>query len=329
MTDLKRLFLTYILVLTAMLSQAQFFNRVDWRLNRHQLELGLGASNFLGDLGGKDAIGTNDFQDLELPLTNFGIMIGYKYALYRKLHLRTNITYGTLKGDDKLTKEPFRENRNLNFRSRLWEFSALLEYEIPLNLRKGHIYDIKGVKGWKNGGSSLYVFVGLAAFHYNPKAYLDGEWIALRPLRTEGQGLPGGPKEYKKWALGIPVGLALSKRVGRRISLSLEANYRFTNTDYIDDVSTKYYNPYELSLYVEDGYEQIAAYLSNPALGPAQGGLYNRVTATGQQRGDVKDDDGYMFLLLKMQYLLERNQEASKIRKTTNKRGKPGRRIVF
>jgi hypothetical protein len=326
---MKAFLATYTLLIISNLCFGQFFNRIDWKLNRHQLELGLGAANFLGDLGGKDGIGTNDFQDLELPMTRFGFTAGYKYTLYKKLYLRTDFSYGTLAGDDKLTKEPFRANRNLHFRSRIYELAAMLEFEIPINLKRGHIYDIKGVKGWKNRASSFYIFAGIGGFHYNPKAQADSNWVALRPLRTEGQGLNGGPERYRKIGLCIPVGLAISKRITHQMSIGLEANFRFTNSDYIDDVSTEYFNPYEIAIYAPDGYEDVAAYLSNPALGLPQGGLPNKVTAAGQQRGDVNDDDAYMFVLFKMQYLIERNQQVAKKRKSVVSRRGRGKRIVF
>ena len=43
-------------------ANAQFFNKNKWEDHRHQIRFGIGASNFLGDLGGKDGIGTNDFR---------------------------------------------------------------------------------------------------------------------------------------------------------------------------------------------------------------------------------------------------------------------------
>lgn len=326
---MRGIILSIVIVFASIASQAQFFNKLDWKRNRHSLELGAGMSNFLGELGGKDAIGTNDFQDLELSQSRFSFTFGYKYSLYRRLHLRTDFTYGTLAGNDNLTDEPFRHNRNLHFRSRIFEVAALLEFEIPINLRKGHIYDIKGVQGWTNGGSSFYVFAGIGGFHYNPQAEFDGQWIDLRPLRTEGQGLPGGADEYKKIGLCIPVGVSLSKRVTKRMALALELTYRYTFTDYIDDVSTNYYNPYELQLYVDQGYENVASYLSNPALGVSQGGLYPRVTSPGQQRGDETDDDGYMFVFLKAQYLLERNNSSSRKVAKIKPRGSRGKRVIF
>ena len=63
-------------------------------------------------------------------------------------------------------------------------------------------------------------------------------------------------------------------------------------------MSTSYYNPYDIQLYVGGDQGELAAYLSNPSLGVAQEGLSARVTAPGQQRGDATDNDGYMFAWL-------------------------------
>ncbi len=313
-------------------SSAQFFNRDKWEDNRHQLTLGFGACNFLGDLGGKDGIGTDDFQDLELSETRFGAFIGYKYTVYKKIHLRGEFTYGQVQGNDNLTQEQFRNNRNLNFRSNLFELSLMAELELPISKRKGHIYDIKGAKGWKYKGSSFYLFGGIGGVYYNPKAMLDGQWIELHPLRTEGQGLPGGPDEYRRVSLVIPMGLAISRRISHQMSIGIEASYRFTFTDYIDDVSTEYYNPSDISLYVGGPQGDVASYLSNPALGPAQGGLPSRVTAPGMQRGDPTDDDGYMFVWIKTHILLQdqyNRKFSPKKRRYHKPRRRRSKKIIF
>ena len=100
---MKASFTLLLLLATAGL-QAQFFNKVNWEDNRHQLEVGTGASNFLGDLGGKDATGTNDLQDLEPTEYNFGAFIGYKYTILPKFYGRANLTYARVSGSDALTQ---------------------------------------------------------------------------------------------------------------------------------------------------------------------------------------------------------------------------------
>jgi len=308
-----------------MTASGQFFDKNDWKKNRHQITVGVGASNFLGDLGGKDGIGTNDFQDLEISLTKLAASVGYKYTLYKKFYLRLGFTYGQVSGNDNLTEEVFRNNRNLNFRSKIYELDAMVEWEIPINFKKGHVYTIRGAKPWKFKASSFYLFGGIGAFNYNPQSIVDGQWIDLRPLRTEGQGLPEGAEEYGRWGICIPVGIAYSKRVGHQLSVGLELSYRYTFTDYIDDVSTEYYNPSDISLYVGGEEGDIAAYLSNPSLGLAQDGLSSRVTATGQQRGDATDNDGFMFGMFKVNYLLQ-DQHKNKFNPTRKRMRKVKRR---
>ena len=333
---MKNLVLTYLFI-TALVgvASAQFFDKNKWEDNRHQLRFGVGACNFLGELGGKDAIGTNDFQDLELIHTRIGAFIGYKYTVYKRLHVRGDFHWGQLSGSDDTTEEAFRRNRNLHFKTHIFELSAQLEFEIPINFRRGHIYDIKGAKGWKNGGSSLYISAGIAAFRFNPQAKIDGQWVDLRPLRTEGQGLPGGADEYGYYSWGIPLGISLTKRLSHQVSLGIEAAYRYTFTDYIDDVSTVYYNPDDISLYLGGQEGDIASYLSNPSLGLAQDGLKPIVTSPGQQRGDAEDDDGYMFLMATCHVLISDNSNSSKKFTKRNRRykrirrGGKRKRIIF
>ena len=142
--------------------------------------------------------------------------------------------------------------------------------------------------------------------------------------------MPDGPDMYKRVSLCIPVGLGLSTRISKQWSLALEATYRFTFTDYIDDVSTVYYNPQELALYVGGPQGDVASYLSNPALGYANGGLSNRVTSPGMQRGDPSDNDGYMFVMLKANRLIKKQPKRTmfKTNKPSYKRGK-SKRIIF
>ena len=139
--------------------------------------------------------------------------------------------------------------------------------------------------------------------------------VNLAPLATEGQGLPDGPNPYNLWQLNVPIGFSYMVRLHRQWSFGFEATYRYTFTDYIDDVSTEYYDPSDIQLYQGDKNGEIAAYLSNPSLGPANGGLPSYVTAPGQQRGDKEDNDGYFFAMIKVDYLII-NEASFKKKKT-------------
>jgi len=280
----------------------------DWKYHKHHLEFGVGTANFLGDLGGKDAIGTNDLKDLEWTEFHLAGMVGYRYALRKHLYGRIDFSYSRVAGDDKLTLETFRHNRNLHFRSNIFEVNLMPEFHIKLGNKKGRQYKLdrenSNSSPWRIRGTYFSIFGGIGVMHHNPKAFIGEQWIELRPLHTEGQGLPGGPKEYKLWRLNVPVGANFLVKMHRQWKFGFEITYRFTFTDYLDDVSTVYYNPYDISLYQqESGMSDIAAYLSNPALGLANGGLSDIATAPGQQRGDPRDNDSYFYIMFKADYM--------------------------
>lgn len=107
----------------------------------------------------------------------------------------------------------------------------------------------------------------------------SGAKVPLKPLSTEGQGFPGGAEPYSNFGIAIPFGFGMRKSINRTLGIKLELTHRFTFTDYIDDVSTVYYDPNYLATNVSPQ----AAYFSNPELG----NLWDRVTAPGQQRGDL------------------------------------------
>ncbi|MEO0404664.1 MAG: hypothetical protein AAF193_07315, partial [Bacteroidota bacterium] len=109
---------------------------------------------------------------------------------------------------------------------------------------------------------------------------------------------------------------------------------RYTFTDYLDDVSTEYYNPEDISLFIGGSEGEIAGYLSDPSLGLAQEGLGSNVTSPGQQRGDAEDDDGYMFVMATCHVLLndayQNKRFSARKKRYKSRRGRPrGRRIIF
>ncbi|MEO8734430.1 MAG: hypothetical protein ABI373_08870 [Flavobacteriales bacterium] len=295
---------------------AQYFRTSEyWKTHRQELTLGMGMTNFLGELGGRNAVGSPFVWDLELSQTKPAVSLGYRYYLLQKLSLRVNATYGVLEGNDDLTKEPFRQNRNLSFRSNLYEGQLCLEYFLRQE-QPGHVYDLRGVQGRSSSRLGVYLFAGVGAFHFNPRAQFNGTWVDLRPLGTEGQGLPGGPAEYALTGVCIPMGLGIRKALDKKITLGLELQYTKTFTDYIDDVSGVYYDNNAIAA----ARGPIAAHFADPSLGDIAG-----QTATGQQRGQPKHNDGYMFLKFELHYKLYKHQHKKHAYRNRSKRMK----IVF
>ena len=194
-----------IIVLTACALQveAQYFRNSNyWKTHRNELTIGLGASNFLGELGGRDQIGSPFIWDLELSQTKPTLSVGFRYYTFEKQALRANLAYRVLAGNDNLTSEPFRQDRNLNFRSDLFEFS--LVYEIHFFKEQlGHIYDLQGVSERRAAGWACTCSAGSAASTSTPRPmWVAPSWNCNPEHR--GQGLPDGPEEYTLYQIGIP-----------------------------------------------------------------------------------------------------------------------------
>lgn len=261
---------------------------------RYELVGGLGVSYFLGDLGGANHIGTHGIKDLELALSRPVIQSGLRYKLTTHMAVRGNLIFGILRGDDKRTQEPFRNNRNLSFRSPLLEFSGQFEYFINKE-QTGHRYKIKNVRGIKAKDIQEYVFVGLGGFLFNPKGkYIDGSWKALQPLGTEGQGIIPGRSKYSRISTCFFYGLGAKYGINRFWSIGVEFGFRLTPTDYIDDVSTTY-----ATTTVSATGDPLAQYFADPSQGL---GPYPYSTYEGQQRGDPTHKDAYGFITFTANY---------------------------
>lgn len=286
-----KLLTSLVLLLTTGFAFGQHTNfntQRNWSLNKKEVMFGGGATQFLGDLGGSDQVGKDySLADLDLPSTSWNGMVGYRFRFHPYWATSSVINVGMVRGDDALTNEIIRESRNLHFKSLIVEYSQRIECIILANEKFGSRFKIPGMKGFKNHNEQVYLFTGVGVSYFNPKAMYNGTWTALRPLRTEGQGLAEGPDEYLPVTATVPFGIGLRMGIGRMWRLGIEATYVKTFSDYIDDVSGTYYDPNELASQVSP----TAAYLSNPAIQNASW------FSAGQQRGD-KQKDAYFYLNL-------------------------------
>ncbi len=292
--------LTFVLILIASSSFAQF-SRTTWKRQRKEIYLGIGASNFLGDLGGKDKVGTDySYADLELSLTHPSLSLGYRYRITKAWSWKSDLYYLYVSGSDAYTNEPVRNNRNLSFKSNIYELSTNIEYDF-IRERGGNRYGIRSAKSrYKSANFNFFVAGGIGVFYFNPKASYHGVWYDLQPLGTEGQGLPGNPPKYKRISICIPITAGLRVALGKYYTMALEYNFRKTFTDYIDDVHSVYYDNYALGA----AHGPVGAYLADPNLGNIPGATYPDAYGTPAQRGD-KQMDSYMSIQLKLGIILK------------------------
>lgn len=303
--------LKYLFVL--MLILPTLANAQRWKRQRYEWVAGLGATQFLGDVGGRDQIGSDWFFDLDAASTRYVLNLGFRYKISQYVSAKTGFSFGEVAGDDRFTKEPFRNNRNIHFRSPIVEWATQVEVSW-MKESIGSRYKIRRVRGRGRKGSQVYVygFAGVALLYMNPMAQYGGKWHSLKPLHTEGQGFVPSRQEYSLWQFTIPFGIGMKYTIDKKSSIGLEYGLRKTFTDYIDDTSTSY-------VYTKEGEARgsidqasinamgynnnpIAKALADPSLAAVPGGIDSFPgacsTCPGQQRGDPTDLDSYMFLTI-------------------------------
>ena len=277
---------------------AQFGRYGRWRRMRYEVIYSFGGTNFLGELGGANQYGTNFLRDFEVNQTRPLVSIGMRYKLLQDIAARSTLSFGYLHGDDNTTTEIYRRYRNLRFRSPIIEWEADIQYSI-LRERIGHRYNLRRVRGVKGYKINTYFFVGVALFWFNPQGKYNGKWYNLYPLCTEGEGLIPTREKYSRVQISIPYGVGFKYSISRRWSIGLEFGPRKTFTDYIDDVSKTYVDPQILA----ENCGPLAAELADPSSKE-----HPNWTAPGQQRGDAKDKDSYMFMTLNLTYKLKQTR---------------------
>jgi hypothetical protein len=270
-----------------------------WTRYRTEMFIGGGGSQMLSDLGGGPGEGRNDIRDMDLEATNYSATIGVRYKISDYVSGRLSFSHLQSLASDEYTENPSRSNRNLSVRTNIFEFSPMVEFyllreNIPMNRTLSRRYRHYG----QGGDFSIYMATGFTTLYFNPQAQLNGTWHDLQPLGTEGQGLETGNAKYSRFTFGLPVGIGFKYSMTRHWSISLEGQARFTASDYLDDVSTDYYDNQE----IRDAYGPVAAELANRRLdgGGGEGGI----------RGNPENNDVYMFL----EFQLSRRFDSSKRR---------------
>ena len=239
------------------------------------LEAGIliGGANYLGDL-------SNNSSTVYLGETKLAYGAFARYNLTDFWTVRLGLNAGKIAGQDaNIKNDAFLRDRNLSFRTNIIEVALTGEYNI-LGFQPNGLYS----------PFSPYVFAGVAFTKSTPKARYQGNWVALQPLGTEGQGMPGFGSSYKKSTFSIPFGVGVKYALTDKLNVGLELGARRTFSDYLDDVSGSYVSFPELLA----GSGALAAALGNRT-GELKGGE-PVIVSTGTQRGDKAAADWYFIL---------------------------------
>lgn len=302
--------IVFILVVTGLLfphcTKAQYFySNEKYYYSSLSTEAGIsiGLMNAFTDLGGKKGTGKPFIKDLNLKTSRLCaggyFAVNYKDAVTLKLEA----TIGKVTAYDSILKNVKastfgRYERNLSFQSRIADFMLAAEIH-PLFFKTD----------WRNDEPpkiSPYAVFGIGFFSFKPQAKLNGRWIDLQPLRTEGQGFAEFPgnKIYKLKQINIPIGLGVRFEISPVFNTRIELVHRILKTDYLDDVSTNYIDPSLFSAHLPAGLAALSTQLYD-----RRGELNaNPLPAINNERGDANDKDAYFSLQVKIGYTLRQRR---------------------
>jgi hypothetical protein len=221
---LKRIVLILTIFITSLSAKAQL---MDAFVHEGEFGIATGVGHYLGDLT------TGMRIENMKPKLAAGIFFRKQFNNY--VGIKVSANYAFLGYADKYT--PFKDNpvqkvRNLSFNTDVWELSLTGDFNF-----------FRFQPGFSEYRFTPYVSLGIGAFTYNPYAYYYGEKYFLRDLGTEGQqdrvNYPN-LKPYSSMAICFPVGVGMKYSLSAKTNIFGEFVYRFTNTDYLDDVSGNY-----------------------------------------------------------------------------------------
>ncbi len=244
--------------------------------SQYNMKLYVGGLYYHGDLT----------ENLISSKANIGLGLSCGKEVKPWLDISGRFVFGTISGSDQTSYNYNYRNRNLSFKSNIYEFS----------LNSGININQLFWKSLNKYNLNLFITGGIALFHYNPKTLLNERWVALHPVGTEGQNMERYKENsYTLNQLSIPFGLIVEFDLYRNYKMGLELSPRITFTDYLDDVSSIYINRDEM---LASGNE-LGALLSN-----RQGELLDQSVnvETGTKRGDNNKMDWYSFLSFYIKY---------------------------
>jgi hypothetical protein len=293
----------------------------------------INALNYYGDLSPSPSKISTD-----ISYTRPGFGLSYSRRMGPRFTMQGQFMFGTISGSDAesadkgdLSDGIFRYKRNLSFRNQIKELSVVAVFDLFEN----------PATYMSRAKWTPYVYFGLAAFLHNPQAKAPatdlqgnplpqaGSWVDLRPLGTEGQystlsptDVNNGIKPYSALQMSIPFGVGARFRLNETWDLSADIGFRYTFTDYLDDVSGNYVSLTKLNspLAQAMSYRTNELYPAGPP-NPVPSGIAGVNVEAGygsehpdNKRGGKGQNDLYTVFSIKISYIISPSFHKAKFR---------------
>ncbi len=243
--------------------------------------IGIGAGHYFGDL--------NTRANLNRPKMAATFFFRKNFSNY--ISARIGASYARLGYSDIHNKDnEYMYRRNLSFNTNVWELAL-----------QGDFNFFRFMPGEPGFNFTPYITLGVGAFSYDPFAFIGKDKVYLRPIGTEGQGSPLYPdrKQYSTMGISIPFGAGIKYSINERLNIGFEVLHRYTNTDYLDDVSKTYVDPSVFPANADNSPSQ--SYL----LSDRSYEVGEPIGIPGRQRGNSKQKDQFITAMIHLTFNLQ------------------------
>lgn len=181
-----------------------------------QPEVGIfgGASYYIGDINPRG----------HFLFSKPAAGVFFRYATSYRYAFRFGFNYGSVGASDSKSKDADQLERNLSFRSDIYDLHAIAEFNF-VDYRIGH----------NKHYFTMFIFAGIGGYYFNPQTDLGKGYVSLSGLKTEGQN-----KAYPRYQINLPFGVGFKWNITDIFGLGVEWGPRKLFTDYLDDVSSAY-----------------------------------------------------------------------------------------
>lgn len=243
-----------------------FLLLVSYHLQAQTWEVGgsIGGAGYIGDL--------NPNNPVKISGISGGLFVKRNFDGY--LSARLTFSYGKFGAADSTSSSQQFRDRNLSFTDGVKEISAIGEFNF-----------LKYIPDAGPNKFTPFIYAGIGISGFAPRTNYNGASVNLRELKTEDQ-----QKQYGDNTVVIPYGVGIKYNIGGKFSLAADIGYRYTFTDYLDDVSGVYANKSKLA--------GTARALSDRS--GERTGIY--IGSAGTQRGDFKPRDTYFLIGFTISY---------------------------
>lgn len=216
-----------------------------WKKAYYESIYGLGTSNMMSDVGGPNP-DLSGFLEKFFWITPQAlrpiIFVGGRYNFNSRMSIKVNFAFANLAAAD--IYGGYRSvNRITN--TILIELSGQYEYFVIEEKRRKNIYRISTYKWYKNLNIPTYFFIGIGESLFFSNTQANERYIGVGKF----SGTFDPPEKYIPTSPVMPFGIGVRFRLNKVIRFGIEAGFRLTITDYLDQVKDGRPDAYQFLLF--------------------------------------------------------------------------------